>query len=142
MFISSVSCRRKSITWVSVARAYTSRVGDGPFPTELTDDVGDHIREVGNEYGTTTGVRAASAGLTASWCVTPARQRDYGSVPQLPRRVNGIQDKLRSVQRTATEETRSKTYRASLPDSRWVELRCIEELDGSTEDIFRCEEDS
>ncbi len=38
-----------------VAKAYTTRVGDGPFPTELTDAVGDDIRERGHEYGTTTG---------------------------------------------------------------------------------------
>ena len=31
------------------------RVGDGPFPTELFDEDGHHIREVGREYGTTTG---------------------------------------------------------------------------------------
>ncbi|MCW1929042.1 adenylosuccinate synthase [Bhargavaea beijingensis] len=40
---------------VGVCKAYTSRVGDGPFPTELFDEVGDRIREVGKEYGTTTG---------------------------------------------------------------------------------------
>jgi adenylosuccinate synthase len=40
---------------VGVCKAYTTRVGDGPFPTELTDETGDFIREVGNEYGTTTG---------------------------------------------------------------------------------------
>jgi adenylosuccinate synthase len=40
---------------IGVAKAYTTRVGDGPFPTELTDAIGDHIREVGFEYGTTTG---------------------------------------------------------------------------------------
>ena len=40
---------------VGVCKAYTSRVGDGPFPTELFDDSGHHIREVGREYGTTTG---------------------------------------------------------------------------------------
>ncbi len=38
-----------------VVKAYTTRVGEGPFPTELTDPVGDQIREQGNEYGTTTG---------------------------------------------------------------------------------------
>ena len=32
---------------VGVCKAYTSRVGDGPFPTELFDEVGDRIREVG-----------------------------------------------------------------------------------------------
>ncbi len=42
-------------TVVGVCKAYTSRVGDGPFPTELFDEVGQQIREVGREYGTTTG---------------------------------------------------------------------------------------
>ncbi len=40
---------------IGVAKAYTTRVGAGPFPTELLDEVGDRIREVGGEYGTTTG---------------------------------------------------------------------------------------
>lgn len=40
---------------VGVAKAYTTRVGKGPFPTELFDEVGNLIRERGNEFGTTTG---------------------------------------------------------------------------------------
>lgn len=40
---------------IGVVKAYTTRVGEGPFPTELFDEMGDHIREVGHEYGTTTG---------------------------------------------------------------------------------------
>ncbi|MFC7370783.1 adenylosuccinate synthase [Fictibacillus iocasae] len=40
---------------VGVSKAYTTRVGDGPFPTELHDEIGSQIREVGREYGTTTG---------------------------------------------------------------------------------------
>jgi adenylosuccinate synthase len=40
---------------IGVAKAYTTRVGDGPFPTELLDEIGTHIREIGHEYGTTTG---------------------------------------------------------------------------------------
>jgi adenylosuccinate synthase len=40
---------------VGVVKAYTSRVGEGPFPTELMDSQGDIIREKGHEYGTTTG---------------------------------------------------------------------------------------
>lgn len=38
-----------------VVKAYTSRVGRGPFPTELKDKLGDEIREKGKEFGTTTG---------------------------------------------------------------------------------------
>ncbi|MDE4086650.1 adenylosuccinate synthase [Planococcus maritimus] len=40
---------------IGVCKAYTSRVGDGPFPTELFDEIGDKIRTVGKEFGTTTG---------------------------------------------------------------------------------------
>lgn len=40
---------------IGVAKAYTSRVGRGPFPAELKDATGDLIREKGHEYGTTTG---------------------------------------------------------------------------------------
>src|SRR3954453_16005986 len=38
-----------------VAKAYTTRVGAGPFPTELSDETGKHMLERGHEYGTTTG---------------------------------------------------------------------------------------
>jgi adenylosuccinate synthase len=38
-----------------VAKAYTTRVGEGPFPTELFDETGDYIRNKGAEFGTTTG---------------------------------------------------------------------------------------
>lgn len=40
---------------VGVCKAYTTRVGKGPFPTELFDETGNFIREKGHEYGTTTG---------------------------------------------------------------------------------------
>ncbi|WP_433792920.1 adenylosuccinate synthase [Actinoplanes sp. CA-252034] len=40
---------------VAVLKAFTTRVGEGPFPTELNDKFGDYLREVGHEYGTTTG---------------------------------------------------------------------------------------
>jgi adenylosuccinate synthase len=40
---------------IGVAKAYTTRVGNGPFPTELDDDLGERLRKVGREYGATTG---------------------------------------------------------------------------------------
>jgi len=40
---------------IGVVKAYTTRVGEGPFPTELLDEYGTKLREVGAEYGTTTG---------------------------------------------------------------------------------------
>ena len=40
---------------VGVAKAYTTRVGEGPFPTELDDEVGEALRHKGGEFGVTTG---------------------------------------------------------------------------------------
>jgi adenylosuccinate synthase len=40
---------------IGVSKAYTTRVGSGPFPTELTDEMGERIRKAGNEYGAVTG---------------------------------------------------------------------------------------
>ena len=45
--------RVKSV--IGVCKAYTTRVGAGPFPTELLDETGDRIRETAHEYGTVTG---------------------------------------------------------------------------------------
>ncbi|MFC4558458.1 adenylosuccinate synthase [Virgibacillus kekensis] len=58
---------------VGVSKAYTTRVGDGPFPTELDNEVGDKIREVGREYGTTTG-RPRRVGWFDSVVVRHARR--------------------------------------------------------------------
>lgn len=58
---------------IGVAKAYTTRVGDGPFPTELNDATGDTIREKGHEYGTVTG-RPRRVGWFDSVVVRHARR--------------------------------------------------------------------
>ncbi len=58
---------------IGVAKSYTTRVGDGPFPTELHDEIGDQIREIGREYGTTTG-RPRRVGWFDSVVVRHARR--------------------------------------------------------------------
>src|SRR5690606_34976653 len=40
---------------IGVAKAYTTRVGNGPFPTELDNELGEEIRKIGQEFGATTG---------------------------------------------------------------------------------------
>lgn len=40
---------------IGIVKAYTTRVGSGPFPTELVDETGEHLRKLGGEFGTTTG---------------------------------------------------------------------------------------
>jgi adenylosuccinate synthase len=50
---------------IGVAKAYISRVGSGPFPTELHDEIGDQMIEIGGEYGTVTGRRRRCGWLDA-----------------------------------------------------------------------------
>ncbi len=64
---------------IAVMKAYTTRVGEGPFPTELHDEAGDYLRTVGAEYGTTTG-RPRRCG----WMDTV--------VGRYARRINGVTD--------------------------------------------------
>ena len=47
--------RPKKLKAIGVVKAYTTRVGAGPFPTELLNKTGERLREAGHEYGTTTG---------------------------------------------------------------------------------------
>ncbi|MFZ0475777.1 MAG: adenylosuccinate synthase [Halobacillus sp.] len=119
---------------VGVSKAYTTRVGDGPFPTELDNETGDQIREVGKEYGTTTG-RPRRVGWFDSVVVRHAR------------RVSGITDlSLNSVDVLTGIETlkicTAYKYRGEImkefPASLKVLAECepvYEELPGWTEDI-------
>ena len=119
---------------VGVCKAYTSRVGDGPFPTELHDEIGNQIREVGREYGTTTG-RPRRIGWFDSVVVRHAR------------RVSGLTDlSLNSIDVLSGIETlkicTAYSYKGELiteyPASLKVLDECepvYEELPGWTEDI-------
>jgi adenylosuccinate synthase len=64
---------------IGISKAYTTRVGAGPFPTELDDDMGERLRRVGHEYGTTTG-RPRRCG----WYDAP--------IARYSARINGITD--------------------------------------------------
>ncbi|MRH44382.1 adenylosuccinate synthase [Aquibacillus halophilus] len=119
---------------VGVSKAYTTRVGDGPFPTELDNEIGIQIREVGREYGTTTG-RPRRVGWFDSVVVRHAR------------RVSGITDlSLNSIDvLTGIENLKICTaYRYNgeiineFPASLKVLAECVpvyEELPGWDEDI-------
>ncbi|KUP09991.1 adenylosuccinate synthetase [Bacillus coahuilensis m2-6] len=122
---------------VGVSKAYTTRVGDGPFPTELANEIGDHIREVGREYGTTTG-RPRRVGWFDSVVVRHAR------------RVSGITDlSLNSIDVLTGIETlkicTAYTYNGEVieefPANLNILAKCepvYEELPGWTEDITGC----
>ena len=48
---------------VGISKSYTTRVGAGPFPSELTDELGDRIVDIGREFGTVTGRRRRAGWL-------------------------------------------------------------------------------
>jgi len=122
---------------VGVSKAYTTRVGDGPFPTELDNEIGHQIREVGREYGTTTG-RPRRVGWFDSVVVRHAR------------RVSGITDlSLNSIDVLTGIETlkicvaynHKGTIMEEFPASLKTLADCepvYEELPGWTEDITGC----
>lgn len=56
---------------VGIVKAYTTRVGSGPFPTELLDDTGSYLRTKGHEFGATTAAPAVAAGWTPWCCAKP-----------------------------------------------------------------------
>lgn len=122
---------------VGVCKAYTSRVGDGPFPTELHDEIGNQIREVGREYGTTTG-RPRRIGWFDAVVVKHAR------------RVSGITDlSLNSIDVLSGLETVkicvAYKYRGQTIQEYPATLNAIaecepvyEELPGWSEDVTGC----
>ncbi|WP_409252409.1 adenylosuccinate synthase [Bacillus sp. SCS-153A] len=122
---------------VGVSKAYTTRVGDGPFPTELNNEIGDQIREVGREYGTTTG-RPRRVGWFDSVVVRHAR------------RVSGMTDlSLNSIDvLTGIENLKICTaykYKGEVINEFPANLNILaecepvyEELPGWTEDITGC----
>lgn len=122
---------------IGVCKSYTSRVGDGPFPTELFDEDGHHIREVGREYGTTTG--------------RPRRVGWFDSVVlRHSRRVSGITDlSINSIDVLTGLDTVKICTAYELDGEKITEYpanldrlrRCkpiFEELPGWTEDITGC----
>ena len=122
---------------VGVCKAYTSRVGDGPFPTELFDEVGDRIREIGKEYGTTTG-RPRRVGWFDS--VVMRHSRRVSGITNLSLNSIDVLSGLDTVKICVAYDLDGKRidyYPASLEQLK----RCkpiYEELPGWSEDITAC----
>ncbi|MGF7392153.1 adenylosuccinate synthase [Staphylococcus haemolyticus] len=122
---------------IGVCKAYTSRVGDGPFPTELFDENGHHIREVGREYGTTTG-RPRRVGWFDS--VVLRHSRRVSGITDLSINSIDVLSGLETVKICTAYELDGELiyhYPASLKEL----SRCkpvYEELPGWSEDITGC----
>ncbi len=122
---------------IGIAKSYTTRVGAGPFPTELNDSVGEHLLKIGNEYGTTTG-RARRCGWLDS------------VILRLAVRINGLTSLAINKLDTLTGLKKIKIATHYLQGGKRVDdfpadigllENCVpvyEEFDGWTDDISGC----
>lgn len=122
---------------LGIAKSYTTRVGAGPFPTELNDEVGNHLLTVGHEYGTTTGRARRCGWLDAV-------------ILRLAARINGLTalavnklDTLTGLKKLkiATHYIIDGKRTDSFPADISMLENCApvyEEFDGWTEDISNC----
>jgi adenylosuccinate synthase len=119
---------------VGVCKAYTTRVGEGAFPTELFDEIGNTIREVGREYGTTTG-RPRRVGWFDSVVVRHARR--VSGITDLSLNSIDVLTGLETVKICVAYKYRGETI-TEFPASLKQLSECepvYEELPGWTEDI-------
>ncbi len=145
---------------LGITKAYTTRVGSGPFPTELHDDIGQHIGERGKEFGATTGrsrrcgwldaialARAVKLNGVTGLCVTKLDVLDqlaevkictgYSMDGQPIEGYPSDRDKWSDIQpRYETlpgwqQDTRGIKSREELPDNAQVYLARMEELIGA-----------
>ena len=122
---------------LGIAKSYTTRVGAGPFPTELNDEVGKHLLNVGHEFGTTTGRARRCGWLDAV-------------ILRLAARINGLTalainklDTLSGLKKLkiATHYMLDGKKTDSFPADISMLADCVpvyEEMDGWSEDISAC----
>lgn len=125
-------------TTIGVIKAYTTRVGGGPFPTELQNEIGENLRTVGQEFGATTGRPRRCGWLDLNAVKYSQKINRFSSFNLTKLDVLTGLDTIK----VATEYKSNKTYKnGSIPTS----LKMLEkaqptyvELKGWKEDISKC----
>ena len=125
---------RKIDRIIGVTKAYTTRVGGGPFPTELSDAVGDHLRASGGEFGATTGRPRRCGWFDAVVVRHAARLNGLTDLALTKLDVLGGLEKLRICTAYKYRGNTITEYPASLPVQEGCEP-VYEELSGWDEDI-------
>lgn len=120
---------------IGICKAYTTRVGEGPFPTELNDQIGEHLQKVGQEFGATTGRKRRCGWLDAVLVKDSIRLSGINGIALTKLDVLTGIDKIKICTGYRTEEGE---FHESVPANPRVLASCrpvYEELDGWTEDI-------
>ena len=122
---------------VGICKAYTTRVGEGPFVTELTCEIGDSIREVGHEYGATTGRKRRVGWLDMVLVRQSVRLSGITGIALTKLDVLTGLERLKICVGYTTD---AGDFTESLPSNPRLLDRCqpvYEEMDGWTEDITK-----
>ncbi len=122
---------------LGVTKAYSTRVGDGPFPTEFKDQMGEKIRRLGGEFGATTGRprRCGWLDLVALRYAVQVNGIDSLAITKLD-----VLDALETIQVAVAYECRGKRVEDfPLSEDEWTRCRPIyEEIPGWQEETRRC----
>lgn len=120
---------------VGVTKAYCTRVGQGPFPTELDDEVGRHLRQAGDEFGSTTGRPRRCGWVDAAALRHAVRINGFSGLAVTKLDILTGLDTVRIG--TGYRGPDGETYSAPVPDAeRYAEFEPIyEELPGWDEDV-------
>jgi len=119
---------------IGVTKAYTTRVGEGPFPTELHDATGDHLRASGGEFGATTGRPRRCGWFDAVVVKHAARLNGLTDIALTKLDVLGGLEKIKICTAYKYKGKSINEYPASLPVQEGCEP-VYEELSGWDEDI-------
>jgi adenylosuccinate synthase len=119
---------------IGIVKAYTTRVGAGPFPTELNDNIGNHMQERGAEFGATTGRRRRCGWLDLVVVKDSARLNGLTSISVTKLDVLTGLDTLKIAVAYELEGTRIESRPASI--SRFARCKPVfMELPGWKEDL-------
>jgi len=121
---------------VGICKAYTTRVGEGPFVTELKDEIGDHLQKTGREFGATTGRKRRCGWLDMVLIRQSVRVSGITGLALTKLDVLTGIEKLKICVSYKTEA--GELIKESVPPNIGVLARCgpiYEEMEGWTEDI-------
>jgi adenylosuccinate synthase len=123
---------------VGICKAYTTRVGEGPFLTELNDEIGEHLQKTGREFGATTGRKRRCGWLDMVLIRQAVRVSGITGLALTKLDVLTGIGKLRICVGYKTEE--GKLFDESVPPNMGILAQCepvYEEMEGWTEDICK-----
>jgi len=120
---------------VGICKAYTTRVGEGPFLTELNDEIGDRLQQVGQEFGATTGRRRRCGWLDMVLVKQAVR---VSGITGLAITKLDVMTGLKSLKLCVGYQSGNDLYPESVPPNPHILKQCqpvYEEMSGWTEDI-------